>query len=197
MYKTSVEYFRSHQPNQTIYSQYQGPQPKQHVYQGPQPKQHVYQGPLHKQHVYQEALHKQHVYQGPQPKQHVYQEALHKHVQKSNDNANNSINTTDPSVWGPLFWFTLHNGASTYPLIANKIYRERMKGFIKGIPVMLPCVKCSGHAFEYINKNLDDIVSGRIKLFKFFIDFHNMVNKRHNKKEMSYDDVFAMYSLSE
>ena len=31
-------------------------------------------------------------------------------------------NMVDPKIWGPSFWFTLHNGAATYPIKANKIY---------------------------------------------------------------------------
>jgi hypothetical protein len=39
-------------------------------------------------------------------------------------------NTADPKVWGPSFWFSLHNGAARYPLNASNLIMERMKGFI-------------------------------------------------------------------
>ena len=111
----------------------------------------------------------------------------------------NNVNTSDPSVWGPAFWFTLHNGASKYPLEASPIISQRTKGFIQGIPQMLPCNACKVHATAHIEShrisdNLDVICSGRDNLFKFFVDFHNMVNKRHNKPAMSYEEAYKIYN---
>lgn len=106
-------------------------------------------------------------------------------------------NTSNPAVWGPSFWFTLHNGSSKYPVKASKIHQERMKGFILGIPMMLPCSGCKPHAIAYIESikpKLNTIVSGRDNLFKFFVDFHNEVNERYNKKKMGYHEAYKMYS---
>lgn len=106
-------------------------------------------------------------------------------------------NTSDPSVWGQSFWFTLHNGAIKYPINASIHHRERMKGFILGIPFILPCNQCIPHAIAYLEASkhrLDDIVSGRDSLFKFFVDFHNKVNKRYGKPEFSYDDAYKLYN---
>lgn len=106
-------------------------------------------------------------------------------------------NLSDPRAWGPAFWFTLHNGASKYPLSASNITKERMKGYIIGIPVMIPCAVCQIHACNFIDQhksNLDDICSGRDKLFAFFVKFHNKVNQRYNKPEMSVEDAYKLYS---
>ena len=112
-------------------------------------------------------------------------------------NSKNYSNTSDPEVWGPSFWLTLHNGSAKYPVKASPIWAERMKGFILGIPVMIPCEKCSDHATSYIEANydrLDEIVNGRDNLFKFFVDFHNQVNERYGKPIMSYEDAKKLYS---
>lgn len=106
-------------------------------------------------------------------------------------------NTTDPNVWGPAFWFSIHNGAIHYPVKASPVARERMKGFIKGLSYILPCKVCSNHASSFIESNksnLDDIVGGRDKLFNFFVDFHNHVNKNYGKEEMTYDHARKLYS---
>jgi FAD-linked sulfhydryl oxidase len=106
-------------------------------------------------------------------------------------------NLVDPSVWGPAFWFTLHNGAANYPDYPNNSTQERMKGFIIGIPAILPCEKCREHATQYINanyNNLNSICSTRENLFNFFVDFHNYVNNRYNKPMMSYDDAHRMFA---
>jgi hypothetical protein len=102
-----------------------------------------------------------------------------------------------PDVFGPPFWFTLHNGAAKYPTNPNKIVQKKMKDFIIAIPVMLPCLKCKDHSISYIESNLeslDDIVSSREKLFNFFVDFHNYVNKRYGKKIYSYDEAYNLYN---
>lgn len=106
-------------------------------------------------------------------------------------------NSGDPKVWGPAFWFSLHNGSVKYPIKASPLWAERMKGFILGIPVMLPCEKCADHAMAHIESNydkLDEIVSGRDKLFKFFVDMHNYVNRRYKKPEMSVEDAYKLYT---
>lgn len=109
---------------------------------------------------------------------------------KKKDNRN-------PDVWGPHFWFILHNGAINYPINASTLYAERMKNFILGIPVMIVCDKCKEHAIQFIEKhkkNLDSICGGREKLFNFFVDFHNQVNIRQGKKVLSYNEALKLYS---
>ena len=106
-------------------------------------------------------------------------------------------NTMNPEVWGPAFWFSLHNGALRYPINASPLWAERMKQFILGIPVMVPCVNCSEHATAHIETNadnLDTIVSGRANLFKFFWEFHNFINVRLNKPTMTLEEAYKLYN---
>ena len=114
-----------------------------------------------------------------------------------NYNTKDYKNSADPRVWGPSFWFSLHNGALYYPENPSEIVIERLKGFILGIPYMLPCHDCAEHAKSYISYNyekLNSICSSRNNLFNFYVDFHNYVNKRHNKAIMSYDEAYKLYS---
>lgn len=107
------------------------------------------------------------------------------------------VNSGIPQVWGPAYWFTLHNGAARYPIKASPLCAERMKGFILGMQVMIPCEKCTDHATAHIEANwcrIDEIVSGRQQLFNFFVDFHNRVNSRYGKPEMSYEDAYKLYT---
>jgi hypothetical protein len=107
------------------------------------------------------------------------------------------VNSKDPRVWGPAFWFTLHNGAASYPEKASPVCANHMKGFILGMPFMIPCDKCHDHARAHIEENyhrLDEIVSGKKHLFNFFVSFHNYVNKRYGKPEMSNEDAYALYN---
>ena len=108
-------------------------------------------------------------------------------------------NTSDPEVWGPSFWFILHNGAARYPENPTQITKDRMKDFILGMPVMIPCEKCADHATSYIEftyNNFDKILSNRTNLFNFFVDFHNKVNVQYGKPTMNYEDAWKIYSGS-
>jgi hypothetical protein len=105
--------------------------------------------------------------------------------------------TSSPDVFGPPMWFTLHNGASKYPDNPSPITKQRMKYFIIGLPVMIPCANCREHATSYIEKNmpdLDRICNNRTNLFNFFVDFHNYVNERLNKPLMCYSDAEKLYN---
>lgn len=106
-------------------------------------------------------------------------------------------NTADPRVWGPAFWFGLHVSAAHYPLDASPIVRTHMKNRILALPHEVSCVACKPHAQAFIEKNrdnLDKIVSGRHELGKFYVDFHNQVNKRNNSKIWTYEEAYKMYS---
>ena len=106
-------------------------------------------------------------------------------------------NSAEPEVWGPSFWLSLHIGSVNYPNEASPLCKEGMKGFILGMPYMIPCKVCSEHARAHIEANyekLDDIVSGKIKLFNFFVDFHNKVNKRYGKPLWTYEDAYKLYT---
>jgi len=102
---------------------------------------------------------------------------------------------SNPNIWGPAFWFTIHNGANHYPLMATPIVKERMKGFILGLPEMIPCRNCQEHARVHIEgSDLDKVCSGRSSLFAFFVEFHNYVNKRYNKPVISVEEAVKLYS---
>jgi len=105
--------------------------------------------------------------------------------------------TSDPKVWGPPFWFSLHVSAAHYPDNPSQIVRDRMKQRILAIPYEVPCATCRPHASAFIESyrdKLDQVVSNKHELGKFYVDFHNKVNKRYNKPEWSYEQAYKVYS---
>jgi hypothetical protein len=133
-------------------------------------------------------------YQAPSPPQQPHPET--KVVKLKWQPVTNQV-PSDPKVWGPALWFSLHVGATKYPVKASQICAELMKGFIFGIPIMVACEKCSEHARAHIEANyhrLDKICSGRDELFKFFWEFHSFVNKRYNKPNLTLEEAWAMYT---
>ena len=99
---------------------------------------------------------------------------------------------TDPSVFGPAVWFTLHNGSAYLPNDLSPVSLSRIKMFIDGIPDMLVvCEKCSEHARNYIETHRTVINSMKkgSDVFNFYVDFHNFVNERLGKNVMTYEDA--------
>ena len=116
-------------------------------------------------------------------------------ITKSNNVTN--LPSSDPKVWGPSMWLSLHIGSLNYPIRASDIYNKRMQDYIVNMPLMIPCNNCKEHAELYISSNLNrlnNICSSRDELFKFFVYFHNQVNTRHNKSIMGYEDALRLYT---
>lgn len=64
-----------------------------------------------------------------------------------------------------------------------------------------PCDKCRKHGLEYLRENpleynnelsLEDNLS---RIFTYTVDFHNDVNRRLGKEEMSYDVASIIYNI--
>ena len=104
---------------------------------------------------------------------------------------------TDPTVFGPAVWFTLHNGSAHLPSDLSPVSLARIKMFIDGIPDMLVvCPSCAEHARNYIetHRHIINAMKGGDDVFKFYVDFHNFVNERLGKGIMSYDAARKLYS---
>lgn len=103
---------------------------------------------------------------------------------------------TDPSVFGPAVWFTLHNGAAHLPNDLSPVSLSRIKLFIDAIPDMLVvCESCSEHARNFIETHrqvINNITTGH-EVFNFIVDFHNYVNERLNKGRMTYEQARKLY----
>jgi hypothetical protein len=105
-------------------------------------------------------------------------------------------NTKDPKVWGPHLWQYLHYSALNY----NPRTEEdalQMKEWLKCLAITIPCKNCSNHYAAYINKFSDkelyDICCSKDDLFNLLVDIHNAVNKRNNKKAMSYTEAREIF----
>lgn len=94
-----------------------------------------------------------------------------------------------PSVWGPKFWYILHNSSVFYPKHPTRLAMMRMIQFLQSIPYLLPCSDCRNHAIDYMNhlsnETMLDKVSSQKKLIQFLVDFHNHVNIRTNKQKVN------------
>jgi hypothetical protein len=107
----------------------------------------------------------------------------------------NAMPDTTPSIWGPSFWYVLHNAALKFPMKPSINAKTSMKKFIEVLPLLLPCSDCAEHAREFLRHvNLDHAVATRQNLFTFFWNFHNHVNTRNNQPQMPFAVAFNLYN---
>lgn len=106
--------------------------------------------------------------------------------------------SVDPSIFGPAMWFTFHNGAVQYPNRPTEFIKHGMKQFLLNVPIMIPCISCREHFYTLLSHtDLDQVVSSREALFKFWVDAHNYVNKRYGKPVISLRDAKDLYGFND
>ena len=102
--------------------------------------------------------------------------------------------SSDPNVFGPPFWFVLHNAAVTYPVAPTSFVKNGMIQLLSNLPLIVPCIYCREHFYTFItHANLNKAVESRESLFDFFVTIHNYVNKRYGKNEMSLQQAKTLY----
>lgn len=106
-----------------------------------------------------------------------------------------------PGVWGPKFWYMLHNSSLYYPDNATKACADQTSNFILALPCILPCSVCRNHAVDYLTKfnkkQLLQICSTKKGLATFFLNMHNYVNLHTGKKAMTMCDLISNIEDSE
>ncbi len=98
----------------------------------------------------------------------------------------------NPNYVGPGIWFTLHSNASW----ADTIDRKRcVIDQIKHLQVNFPCNECKVHFGEYIRTHpLESTLNDNPEsLFAWTVAFHNAVNLRLRKSQVSYEDAKKLY----
>jgi FAD-linked sulfhydryl oxidase len=104
-----------------------------------------------------------------------------------------------PSVWGPIFWTTMHIvslGYSNFPAEEEKIAAIN---FFESLQYMIPCPICKEHYKINLDKMpVKDAVHSKQALIRWMFNMHNEVNKQLNKPEFAWKDfIHAMGRLSQ
>lgn len=104
--------------------------------------------------------------------------------------------SSDPNIFGPPFWFVLHNAANSYPNQPTQWIREGMKQLLINLPLLVPCINCKEHFYNLLRTtNLNTVVSSKENLFAFFVETHNYVNRRYGKSEMTVNEAKELYGF--
>ena len=99
----------------------------------------------------------------------------------------------EPTIWGPSAWSFLHTITFNYPENPTDIEKQKYYTFFNSLKNVLPCPLCKEHYiqnFETIPIRLEN----RESLIEWLIDIHNEVNRKNGKRELSYNEVYHIYT---
>lgn len=103
-------------------------------------------------------------------------------------------------TWAHHLWHYLHTFPKYYAINASPLTQERTLRYLESLAVTLPCVTCYDHYMNFLERNREKVrlaVTGRDKLFAFFVDLHNDVNRRTNKPIMSLAQARKLYDYKD
>jgi hypothetical protein len=99
-----------------------------------------------------------------------------------------------PSVWGPLFWHTIHIVAIGYPQNPSYGHKRAAKEFIESLAFLIPCAVCREHYQRNLEKfPITPHLDRREDLFRWTIQLHNEVNALLGKPRVLESEVVEYY----
>lgn len=102
----------------------------------------------------------------------------------------------EPKNWGKFGWGFIHNVALGYSEDLTYMKKEQYRKFFEAIGDVLPCLDCQIHYKDMLVNNPPVLVN-KDTLFKWSVDIHNKVNERLNKKIISYDEAYNIWTKSD
>jgi len=93
-----------------------------------------------------------------------------------------------PAYIGPGIWYTMHTLAASAKTEDDK---KQVVNQIKHLQSKFPCEECKLHFWNYINSHPleNSIIGNEDSLFLWTFNFHNAVNFRLGKSQVSYDEA--------
>jgi hypothetical protein len=96
-------------------------------------------------------------------------------------------------LWGNSTWYIFHTLAEKLkPECESEI--QTILYHFKQVSFNLPCMDCAKHATDMMQNAKLDKVKTRDDLKQFFLEFHNIVNKKLNKPIFSRDECDKLYA---
>jgi hypothetical protein len=98
------------------------------------------------------------------------------------------------AVWGPATWYLIHCIAYKLREDSPVEVLDAAKDIILMIASNLPCPYCTQHATSYLTKYNIKHVPNVLSLRMYLYVFHNKVNERLKKPQMSLEEHNSLYS---
>ena len=108
------------------------------------------------------------------------------------------MSNNDPDLWGRGVWYAMHRlGIECGHTINFEVFAKAIPAIIAS----LPCEDCNKHANEYLRShpitrrlmNIRDRRYGIVGPYTWTWEFHNTVNQRKGKPQLSFDDSYRLY----
>ena len=96
-------------------------------------------------------------------------------------------------LWGNSTWYIFHTLAEKLKPDCESEIQTILYHF-KQVSFNLPCMDCAKHATDMMQNAKLDKVKTRDDLKQFFLEFHNVVNKKLNKPIFSRDECDKLYA---
>jgi hypothetical protein len=97
------------------------------------------------------------------------------------------------NVWGPATWHLLHCIVLKIDDNVSSSQLEDVKRIISRIVNNLPCPYCTDHATSFLKSNNFVYINNIAALRYFVFYFHNKVNERLKKKQITYEEHLQIY----
>lgn len=99
-----------------------------------------------------------------------------------------------PDIWGSNYWFMFHVSALSYPENPNENDIMSFYNLYNNFWRFIPCKLCSDNYKKHIKLlPLEEHIYSRDDLFKWTVNFHNIVNESLNKPIMTISYAYEYY----
>lgn len=103
------------------------------------------------------------------------------------------MDLNNPAIWGSQAWRKFHTKALYYPDNPTPQDRHQIRNFYeREFYSEIPCDTCRTSYIQFIRQH-PIRSNSRTELFNWSIDIHNMVNKKLNKKQITYTEAYAIW----
>jgi len=104
------------------------------------------------------------------------------------------VDTLDPDVWGPHFWFFIHTIALSYPINPNTITKKKYYVFIHNLHLFIPVENISNYVSKLLDKYpVTPYLDNRDSFIRWTHFIHNKVNQKLEKPKISLEHFYTQY----
>jgi hypothetical protein len=99
-----------------------------------------------------------------------------------------------PNIWGPHLWKALHMITMGYPNEPSFDDKKNYRVFFENFYHVIPCNMCSNNYKKHLTELplTDKVFEKKHNLVNWLIDLHNIVNKEHNKPQLTYPQAYKL-----
>jgi hypothetical protein len=104
------------------------------------------------------------------------------------------IESLNPEIWGPHYWFFLRTIVLTYPKYPNSITKKKYYTFFQNLTLFIPNKEISNNYETLLNiYPLNPYLNNRESLCKWLWFINNKINEKLGKPQISIDNFYINY----